>query len=97
MYICFSVIVYSTSNFIKINAVQRSVKSCNVVMSGLHFVSLEQFTMVTCIMDIINHTFNFPQNNKFIFLTCEHVSFLLHNNLFCTSMELIKRIETWWI
>ncbi|EGI61348.1 hypothetical protein G5I_10343, partial [Acromyrmex echinatior] len=73
---------------------QRSVKSCNIVMGGLYFVSLEQFTTVTCITDIINLTFSFPQNNKFIFLACEHVSVLLHNNLFCTTMKLVKRMET---
>ena len=72
---------------------QRSMKSCNIVMGGLYFVSLEQFTTVTCIMDIINLISNFPQNNKFIFLACEHVSILLHNNLFCTTMKLIKRME----
>ncbi|XP_011704525.1 PREDICTED: uncharacterized protein LOC105459881 [Wasmannia auropunctata] len=69
---------------------QRSMKSCKLVMGDLYCVSLENFTTVTCVMDmIVNLTSSLLQNNKFIFSACESVSILLHSNLFCATMKLV--------
>ncbi|KYM85488.1 hypothetical protein ALC53_04731, partial [Atta colombica] len=77
---------------------QRSMKSCNFIVGDLYCVSLELFTTVTCIMDVIinlTSVYSFLQNNEFIFLACESIIILLHNNLFCATMKLIKKkVET---
>lgn len=47
---------------------QRSMKSCKLVMGNLYYVSLEQFTTVTYLMDMtLNYTSNLFQNNKNLF------------------------------
>jgi len=72
---------------------QRSTKSCKLVMGDLYHVSLEQFTTVTCCdMNMItNLTSCLFQNNKLIFSAYEHVAILLHSNLFCATMKLVKK------
>ncbi|XP_011864036.1 PREDICTED: uncharacterized protein LOC105559960 isoform X4 [Vollenhovia emeryi] len=74
---------------------QRSMKSCKLVMGNVYYVSLEQFTSVTCDMDMTrNLTSYFSQNNKLIFSACKHVVILLHSTLFCAAMKFVKRMET---
>lgn len=68
------------------------MKSCKLIMGNLYCVSLEQFTTVTCVINVtINHTSNLSQNNKFIFSAWEHVAILLHSNLFYATMKLLKK------
>jgi len=71
---------------------QKSTKSCKLVMGDLYHVSLEQFTTVTCDMNMITNLISsLFQNNKFIFSAYEHVAIVLHSNLFCATMKLVKK------
>jgi len=75
---------------------QRSMKSCNFIVDDLYCITIcaELFTTITCMMDVIinlTSVYSFLQNNEFIFLACEPIITLLHNNLFCATMKLIKK------
>lgn len=60
-------------------------------MGGIYSVSLENFTTVTCVAGLtINFIFSSSQNNEFISSACEHVTILLHGNLFRTTMKPVK-------
>lgn len=73
---------------------QKSMNSCKFVIGGIYSVSLENFTTVTWVASLtINFISSLSQNNEFI-SACEHVTILLHGNLFRATMKPVKGAET---